>query len=67
MASRRSLSLASAFLASCLLLAWNLLHDQLFDSLVVSLCWLAAAVLLIVLAVRLAWLAPLARHEEWRS
>jgi hypothetical protein len=67
MASQRSLSLVLAMLATVLLMAWNLLHDQFFGSVLISMGWLGLAVALGALAVRAAWITPIAEDASPRS
>ncbi len=61
MAARRSLSLVLACLATVLLLAWNLFHDQFLGSWAATIACLGLAGCLAVQAVRYAWRAP---HRE---
>ncbi len=61
MAARRSLSLVLACLATVLLLAWNLFHEQFLGSWAATIVCFGLAGFLALQAVRYAWRAP---HRE---
>ncbi|MDO8731165.1 MAG: hypothetical protein Q7L55_01100 [Actinomycetota bacterium] len=67
MASRRTLSVILAWVATVLLLAWNLFHDQFLGSVLLSFGWFAIAVAVGTQAVRLAWITPSAEVAIPRS
>ncbi|MDP2288695.1 MAG: hypothetical protein Q8M73_09055 [Actinomycetota bacterium] len=58
MAARRSRSLVLAFVATSILLVWNLFHDRFLGSLVATLVCFALAGSFGAQAIRLAWLSP---------
>ncbi len=66
MAARRTRSLLLAFVATALLLVWNLFHDQFLGSAVATLVCLALAGTLGAQAIRLAWSTPSAEAATRR-